>query len=135
MINYDLFTRIDNQFTRFLIAGVLNTLSGMCVFGVLHYSLGEHFHYMAILVLANFLSVIIAYLNLKFFVFKTIGNYTKEFIRCYLSYLKLLFLNMFLLWGLVDLLKLDVLASQFLILIFLSTFSFFIHKLFTFKRR
>lgn len=133
MISHDLFTRIDNHFLRFLIAGVFNTLSGICVFAVLNYSLGEYFHYIAILVFSNFLSVILAYLNLKFFVFKTTGNYTIEFIRCYLSYLKLLLLNMFLLWGLVDLLRLNVLLSQCLILGFLSVISFFMHKLFTFK--
>ncbi len=76
------------QFGRYLLVGVCNTLFGYAVYAVLtalftgHLALG----YVLASLLAGFFNFTFSYLNYKFFIFKTPGNYLREWLRCVAVY-------------------------------------------------
>lgn len=127
-----LFFRIPEKI-RFLLIGGANTVIGFFVFSALYMLFQEHIHYLLILILSNFIAVIFAFLMLKFLVFQTKKNYLKEFVRCYITYLGMLILNMILLYLCSDILIMPVIFSQFLITLLLVVISYLSHKHFSFK--
>ena len=73
------------QFFRYLLVGGFNTIFGYSVFALLNWlfaGLGS-FSYMYAAFLANLISITVAFLNYKWFVFHTRGNYLMEWIRCF----------------------------------------------------
>ena len=73
------------QFVRYILVGGFNTLSAYCVFALLNWwfrGLGPY-SYMYAAVLANFIAISVAFLGYKWFVFRTRGNYLREWIRCF----------------------------------------------------
>jgi len=77
-----------DQVARYLIVGVWNTLFGYGLFALFTYLLTGivPFAYMLASVLSNVIAITAAYLGYKWFVFKTKGNYLREYLRCYLVY-------------------------------------------------
>lgn len=121
------------QKIRFFFAGGLNTAFGFAFFAFLYLLLEAHVHYLIVLILSNFVAVVFAFLSLKFLVFLTKGNYLKEFVRCYLSYLTILAANAVLLFICVDVLALSVIGSQLFVTVVLVALSYVLHKYFSFK--
>ena len=76
------------QVFRYLIVGVWNTFFGYALFAALTYLLTGvvPYAYMAASVLANVGAITVAFLGYKWFVFKTKGNYLREYSRCYVVY-------------------------------------------------
>lgn len=76
------------QFGRYLAVGVANTVFGYSTYAFLTYLLTPHLPYAYIFagVLANLLNITFAFLNYKWFVFRTKGNYLREWLRCVLVY-------------------------------------------------
>lgn len=81
------------QFVRYLCVGAFNTLFGYATFVVsltlLNAMLPARWLYLTV-VLASVLStpfnITVAYLGYKFFVFRTHGNYLREWLRCFAVY-------------------------------------------------
>ncbi len=76
------------QFGRYLLVGIGNTLFGYGTFALLTALLDRitpHGYVLASL-LASVLSITVAYLNYKWLVFKTQGNYLREWARCVAVY-------------------------------------------------
>jgi putative flippase GtrA len=73
------------QFIRYLFVGGFNTVFGYGVFALLNWLLTGMgaFSYMYAAVLANVISITVAFFNYKWFVFRTRGNYLAEWIRCF----------------------------------------------------
>jgi putative flippase GtrA len=72
------------QIVRYLLVGGFNTVSGYGLFALLNWSfrgLGAY-SYMYAALLSNLISITIAFLGYKWFVFRTRGNYLIEWIRC-----------------------------------------------------
>lgn len=72
------------QFTRYLLVGGFNTVVGYGLFACLNWSftgLGTY-SYMYATFLASIISITVAFLGYKWFVFRTRGNYLREWIRC-----------------------------------------------------
>ncbi len=72
------------QFIRYVFVGGFNTFFGYGVFAFLNWSfvcLGR-FSYMYAAALGSLITITIAFLGYKWFVFKTRGNYLIEWIRC-----------------------------------------------------
>lgn len=69
---------------RYLVAGVCNTLFGYGCFAFFTMLLTPliPYGYMVASVLANLLAITFSFLGYKWFVFKTHGNYLKEWVRC-----------------------------------------------------
>lgn len=81
------------QFVRYLCVGVFNTLFGYCTFAIalylLNLSLPQRFLYLTVIlasVLSTPLNITVAYFGYKFFVFRTHGNYLREWLKCFAVY-------------------------------------------------
>jgi len=72
------------QLGRYLLVGIWNTAFGygtFAAFTALLYRYGKN-SYLAAMVLSGLLNITVAFLGYKWFVFKTKGNYLKEWLRC-----------------------------------------------------
>ena len=73
------------QFVRYLLVGGFNTLFGYCLFAFLNWlfmgRLGKY-SYMYASCLASIFSITVAFLGYKWFVFRTRGNYLREWLKC-----------------------------------------------------
>jgi putative flippase GtrA len=72
------------QFGRYLLVGVWNTLFGYGSYALFTAILSPMIPHSYILasVISSLLNISVAYLGYKWFVFKTKGNYLREWIRC-----------------------------------------------------
>jgi putative flippase GtrA len=76
------------QFGRYLVVGVFNTAFGYGTYAGLTALLTPHmrFAYVIASAVASFLNITFAFLNYKWFIFKTRGNYLREWSRCVVVY-------------------------------------------------
>ena len=76
------------QFIRYLIAGAWNTLFGYGAYAIATYLLTGRvpYAYMVASCISTVFAITNAYIGYKFFVFKTKGNYLKEYLRFYVVY-------------------------------------------------
>lgn len=112
--------------------GGWNTAFGFFVFTALYFTLHRAVHYIAILIGSYIISITNAYICYKFFVFKTKGNYIKEYLRFYLVYGIAFLVNIVTLPLAVELLKMSPIMAQAAILFITICLSYFGHKRFTF---
>jgi len=77
-----------SQMGRYLLVGAFNTVFGYSLFVVLNYSLQNigPYSYMLASLLSNLIAITVAFLGYKWFVFKTKGNFVREWIRCIAVY-------------------------------------------------
>ena len=121
-----------------------NTLFSYCVYASFTYILTDviPYAYMAASVISSIINITVAYFGYKFFVFKTKGNYLREYLRCYVVYGTAAGINLILLPIVVTLLNF-VIAKQVYVpyiagaIVNLGTVfvSFFGHQRFSFKPR
>ncbi|MGO9936592.1 MAG: GtrA family protein [Terracidiphilus sp.] len=73
------------QFSRYLVVGGFNTVFGYGVFALLNWTLRGlgTYSYMYAATLGSFITISVAFLGYKWFVFHTRGNYLREWIRCF----------------------------------------------------
>jgi putative flippase GtrA len=73
------------QFARYILAGGFNTLFSFGVFAFLNWSLAGlgSYSYMYAAILGSLITISVAFLGYKWFVFRTHGNYLREWIRCF----------------------------------------------------
>jgi putative flippase GtrA len=76
------------QFRRYILVGIWNTLFGYAVYAGFTAVLTPHVPYAYIVasLLASVLNITGAFLGYKWFIFKTTGNYLREWFRCVLVY-------------------------------------------------
>jgi putative flippase GtrA len=98
------------QVARYLVVGVWNTLFGYGLFALFTWLLTGivPMAYMVACVLGNAIAITVAFLGYKWFVFKTKGNYLREYLRCYVVYGTAILANLALLPVFVKLLELIV---------------------------
>jgi putative flippase GtrA len=75
---------LTRQFLRYLLVGLWNTAFGYACFALFTKLLDNVVpqSYLAGGLLSNMVSITVAFLGYKWFVFKTKGNYLREWIRC-----------------------------------------------------
>jgi putative flippase GtrA len=103
-----LFSHIPaGQFARYLLVGVCNTAFGYATFALFTALLEKvvPHSYMAASVLSSLLNITVAFLGYKWFVFKTQGNYLREWCRCVGVYSGSIVLGLILLPFLVFLIR------------------------------
>jgi putative flippase GtrA len=81
----------------YLAVGGWNTVFGYGVWALLQYLLGNHLHYLLVVVLSWPIAVLNAYLGYRFIVFRSRGSVLREFPRFSLVYLATLVANLMLL--------------------------------------
>ncbi len=81
------------QFFRYLLVGGWNTLFGyasfVAILALLNTAAPQRFLYLTVVaasLLSSPLNITVAYLGYKFFVFKTKGNYLREWLKCFAVY-------------------------------------------------
>lgn len=76
------------QFGRYILVGLWNTLFGFATYAALTAILTPHVPYAYIFAsaLASLLNITVAFLGYKWLIFKTKGNYLREWLRCILVY-------------------------------------------------
>jgi len=87
------------QFSRYLLVGVGNTVFGYATYAAFTILLTPHIPHAYIIasLLAGVLNITEAFLAYKWFVFKTQGNYFREWMRCVVVYSGGIFLGTLLL--------------------------------------
>jgi putative flippase GtrA len=76
------------QFARYLVVGLVNTAFGYSTYAALTAALTPHipYAYVAASVIAGFFAFTFSYFNYKLFIFRTRGNYLREWLRCVAVY-------------------------------------------------
>ncbi|MBE6386623.1 MAG: GtrA family protein [Lentisphaerae bacterium] len=122
------------QALAYLATGAWNTLFGIGIYSVLYQLFGKSVHYMILAVPANILAITNAFLCYKLFVFRTKGNWIKEYFKCYIVYGTGTLSGMFLLWLLVKTCCINPVAANIIATGIVVAVSFFGHKYFSFKK-
>jgi putative flippase GtrA len=129
---------------RYIVVGGFNTVFGYGLYALLTWSfrgLGSY-NYMYAMVLANVITISVAFLGYKWFVFRTRGNYLIEWIRCFGVYGSSALIGLAALPILVPILR-HVLhrpgqapyIAGALLMVVSVVFSFFGHKNFSFRQK
>jgi putative flippase GtrA len=123
-----------NQPLRFLVVGAWNTGSGYLAFALLYYLLSPSVHYMAILAATVVVNVTNAFLCYKFIVFRTRGNYLKEYFRFYAVYAVPIGCGLVMLPFAIEVLKMNAYLAQALVTLVLAGVSYLGHKHISFRK-
>jgi putative flippase GtrA len=135
----------SGELMRFLGVGLWNTAFGYATFAAFTYLLDTRYPkygYIAAGALSSVLNISVAFLGYKWFVFKTKGNYLREWTRCLAVYGSSIILGLILLPMLVfairDLTGMDEGAPYVagaIIVCLNALYNFVGNKVFTFKRQ
>lgn len=117
---------------RYLITGGANTALSFGVGALLFYLLIDHLHYVVIMVLGTVVNITISYVNYKFIVFKTKGNYIREYLRFYMIYSLPIAFNFIAFPICYQVLKINPYITQLILTAITVVFSYFGHKNFSF---
>ena len=119
---------------RYLLAGGWNTLFGYGIGVGFLYAFHGRLNAAEIGIACNVLGISMSFLTYKLFVFRTKGNWIKEYLRCYLVYGGAGLIGTGLLWLFVDFVHLAYWLAQALVIILTVIVSYFGHAKFTFLR-
>jgi len=117
---------------RYLIGGGWNTLFGYAVSVGLYDLLSKNTHILIITTIANVIAISMAFLTYKVFVFQTKGNWWGEYFRSYLIYGNIVLISIFMLWLMVDFMRLQFWIAQGLIMVATIFLSYIGHARYTF---
>ncbi|MFA5839265.1 MAG: GtrA family protein [Candidatus Margulisiibacteriota bacterium] len=117
---------------NYLLVGGWNTLFGYLVFVGLYFWLGNRTNYLVLLLISNVLSITNAYIGYKLLVFKTRGNYFREYLRFYMVYGAAILINFLLLPIAVEVLKITPPVAQGILMWLTVVVSYIGHKYFSF---
>ena len=121
------------DYIRFIIIGSINAAISYLIYALAVFVIGEH-HYQLCVFLQWGLSSVISYLNQKFFVFCTKGNYLKEYLKCCTTWGISYLLNVVILEIFVRYLIKNVYIAQFISLFIVSISTYILFKCFAFKK-
>jgi len=116
----------------YLLIGIWNTIFGYSVFVALYFIFAAYIHYMVIWAASTVLAITNAYIGYKAFVFRTKGNYLREYLRFYVVYSGSMGLNIILLPLCVELLKITPPLAQAGIIVISVVFNYLGHKYYSF---
>lgn len=118
----------------YLVIGTINTLFGYWIGIGSYFLFYKKFGIFFVGIIANILSITFTYTCYKFFLFKTKGKFLSELIKSFLNYSFAGLLSILTLWILVEILKINIFLSQFLILPLIFVVSYFGNKFYVFKK-
>lgn len=121
------------DYIRFIIIGSINAAISYLIYALAVFVIGEN-HYQLCIFLQWGLSSVISYLNQKFFVFCTKGNYVKEYLKCCTTWGISYLLNVVILEIFVRYLIKNVYIAQFISLFIVSISTYILFKCFAFKK-
>ncbi len=116
----------------YLVVGGWNTMFGYAVWALLQSLLGDHLHYLVIVVLAWPIAVLNAYLGYRLIVFRSRGSMIREFPRFALVYVVSLVVGLVLLPIGLALLPLSIYVVQALLTVLVIVGSYLSHRYYSF---
>ena len=122
------------QAIRFILVGGYNTVFGYALFSALYFAIDNNIHYSLILFISYLISILNSFIVLKIFVFNTKGNWLKECISTYISYIFLYPINALVLFISIDLYGLSAYIGQLIATIIMPIITYFVLKRFAFKK-
>ena len=129
----DLWFKLDDKI-RFLIIGCVNAAISYLIFVICLLLLGDELRQLCV-ALQWIISSVFSYLNQKFFVFGTKGNYIREYLKCCSTWFVSYLLNVLILELLVKFCIKNVLISQFISLFIVSVITYILFKYFAFSKK
>jgi putative flippase GtrA len=125
--------RVWPELVRFGLVGLVNTAFGFAVFVVLQLTLGRIVHYLVVLVVANVIAILWAYVLQRRLVFRFIGGWWAGLLRFSVVYLGAFAANLVMLPALHELLHIDVIPAQAIATVVQAFGTYLAHRLFTFR--
>lgn len=119
----------------YLLVGGWNTVFGYGVWASLQFLLGEHLHYLIVVLIAWPIAVLNAYLGYRFVVFRSRGPITRELPRFASVYVATLVVNLALLPIALNALSFNIYVIQAVFTGVVVVFSYLAHKFFSFGGR
>jgi putative flippase GtrA len=116
----------------YLVVGGWNTVLGYFIWAVLQSLLGNHLHYLVVVLLSWPIAVLNAYLGYRYIVFRSRGSILREFPRFSLVYVVTLVVNLALLPIALHVLPLNIYVVQALLTVLVVVCSYLGHKYFSF---
>lgn len=129
---YSMWCKIDDKI-RFLIIGALNAAISYVIFAAALFIIGEAYYQICV-ALQWGISSIFSYLNQKFFVFCTKGNYVKEYLKCCTTWLVSYLVNVIILEVLMKFVLKNAYIAQFISIFLVSVITYVLFKYFAFKK-
>ena len=124
---------MSNSARRYLLVGVFNTVFGYALSLLVYHFLQNNLSIVVIGIMINVISITVAFLGYKLFVFESSGNWLHEYLRCYVTYGFSAVLGIALIWLFVEQWGWIFWFSQGLIIILSTVISYFMHRHFTFR--
>lgn len=119
---------------RFLLTGVLNTAFGLGAFYAIYFMMAPlKLHYLIILVISHVVCMTFAFLTNKFLVFRTSGNYLREYGKFTTFHLPYFLVNLAALPALVEFAGMNPVWAQMLFAVLVNVASYFWHSRITFS--
>lgn len=122
-----------SRVVRYIIIGSLNAAISYAIFAIFLLILGENFYQLCI-TLQWAISSVISYLNQKFFVFCTSGNYVKEYLKCCSSWAVSYVLNVIIIEIFIRYITSNAYIAQFFAIMAVSVVTYILFKIFAFKK-
>ena len=117
---------------RYLIVGVWNTIFSVLLFNILLLFLG-HQYYLVLFWVVWVFAVVQSTATMKYFAFRSTGNFWRQTGRAYLIYLPAQGLSTVLLWFAVTMMHVSPQIAQLMTILVTTVFSYVGHKYFTFR--
>lgn len=122
----------EDKRIRYMVAGIINTAIGYIAPIFLYFFLCELLPAAAISALAACICISIAFVMYKFFVFRTKGNWAREYVRCYVVYGTASSFCIVAIWVMVDLYDMRFWIAQTITTACIVVVSYVGHEKFTF---
>ena len=118
---------------RFLLVGGFNTVVSYLLFAFLYKVIG--WHYNTALTVQYLITVNMSVLTMRYYVFRSSGNFGREFVKAWSVYIFIFFFNAAMLNLFVKVLSLQPLLAQALYLVISTVVTFILHKYLSFRKK
>ncbi|CAM2141498.1 GtrA/DPMS transmembrane domain-containing protein [Pararobbsia alpina] len=126
---------MEDRRLRYLLVGGWNAAFAYFVSLGLYHVLSAHLHIVIIGIIVNVICITMSFATYKLVVFKTHGNWIKEYARCYVVYGGSAAFSIACLWLLVNGLHIPYWVAQGAVLVASVAISYVGHARFTFRKR
>ena len=124
---------LGSEGVRFVVVGGVNTLFGFGIFALLQSTLGTVVHYLVVLVVAQVIAVLEAYVLQRYVVFQARGRWWRDLVRFSSVYAAAFVANAAALPLLVEVLHMPVIPAQAVVMAVVALGTFVVHRNFTFR--
>lgn len=120
------------QKLRFLLVGGFNTVFAYGLFAFLVVFL--QIPYQAALIINYIIGVNVSIFTMRYYVFRSFGNFWREYGKAWGVYITTLILNYVAMYFMVDIYKMDELIAQAIYTVVITFFTYFMHKYVSFAK-